>query len=198
MMGASVELSPELIEEFVISAHGNFPKMREMLEREPGLLNKKWVKFDENALEASGHMGRADIVEYLLEKGAPPTIFSAAVQGKTEDVAAFLREEPARAKAPGVHGISILFHVATSGKVEIAELLVANGGGDDAGNSLHGAVRYGHRDMVAWLLDRGGDPNTPGFDGRTPLALALELGHTEIADLLRERGGVESAGEKVV
>jgi ankyrin repeat protein len=181
-----------LIEEFVISAHGNFPKVREMLEQEPGLLNKKWTKFDENALEASGHMGRADIVEYLLEKGAPPTIFSAAVQGKAEDVAAFLREDPERAKRPGVHGIGILFHVATSGKVEIAEMLVAHGGGEGAGDALHGAIRYGHRDMVAWLLDRGGDPNTPGFDGSTPLTVALGLGHKEIADLLRERGGVES------
>ena len=135
-MSASVGLSPQLIEEFVISAHGNFPKAREMLEQEPGLLNEKWSRFDENALEASGHMGRADIVEYLLEKGAPPTIFSAAVQGKVEDVAAFLREDPERAKRPGVHGIGILFHVATSGKVEIAEMLVAHGGGDRRGGCV--------------------------------------------------------------
>ena len=61
-----------------------------------------------------------------------------------------------------------------------------------AGDALHGAIQYGHRDMVAWLLDRGGDPNTPGFDGRTPITVALGLGHKEIADLLRERGGIES------
>jgi hypothetical protein len=69
-MSTSAELSTELIEEFVISAHFNLPKVQEMLEREPRLLNEKWTKFDENALEASGHMGRADIMEYLLDKGA--------------------------------------------------------------------------------------------------------------------------------
>ena len=55
-MSTTVELAPELVQEFVISAHGNFPKVQEMLEKEPGLLNEKWKDFDENALEASGHM----------------------------------------------------------------------------------------------------------------------------------------------
>src|SRR5438477_3751958 len=98
-MNTSVELTPELIEEFVISAHGNYPKVRAMLEQEPRLLNEKWVKFDENALEASGHMGRADIANFLLDRGAPLTIFAAAMLGRMEDVAAFLDEDPARAKA---------------------------------------------------------------------------------------------------
>lgn len=195
-METQTELSPEFIEEFVISAHGNFPKVRAMLEQEPRLLNEKWTKFDENGLEASGHMGRADIANYFLEHGAPLTVFAAAMLGRTEDVAAFLRENPELAKANGVHGISILFHAASSGNIEIVEMLVANGGGADAGNALHAAVRPGHTEMVEWLLARGGDPNTPDFSGKTTLDVALAQGHTAIADTLRAHGGVESPAQE--
>ncbi|MGA7732427.1 MAG: ankyrin repeat domain-containing protein [Chloroflexia bacterium] len=191
-MDTTTGLSPEVIEEFVIACHGNYPKIRAMLEQEPGLLNEKWTKFDENGLEASGHMGRADIANHLLEKGAPLTIFAAAMLGRTEDVAAFLSEDPARATAPGVHGISILYHAALSGKVEIAEMLVAHGGGDEAGHALHAAVRPGHVEMVEWLLARGGDPNTLNFEGKTTLDVALAQGHEAVADKLRAHGGVES------
>jgi ankyrin repeat protein len=137
-------------------------------------------------------MGRADIMEYLLGKGAPLTIFAAASLGRPEDVAAFLKENSALATALGVHGMSILYHVALGGKVEIAEMLVANGGGQGANHALHAAVMLGRREMAAWLLGRGADPNTLDFENKTPLDVALALDSDEIAEMLRERGGVES------
>lgn len=190
---SNIELSPELIQEFVISAHGDFSKMQEMLEREPGLLNEKWMPFDENALEAAGHMGRADIAEYLLGKGAPLTFFAAAMLGRVDEVSAYLAEKPELATALGVHTISILYHAALSGRVAIAEMLVANGGGEDVSNALHAATEYGHKEMAAWLLDRGADPNTTNFEKKTTLDVALARGHGELAEMLRARGGVESA-----
>jgi ankyrin repeat protein len=195
-MDTHEELSPELIEEFVISAHSDFPKVQEMLESEPRLLNEKWVKFDENALEASGHMGRADIMEYLLGKGAPLTIFAAASLGRPEDVAAFLEERPELATALGVHGMTILYHAALGGKVEIADMLVAHGGGQGASHALHAAVELGRRDMAAWLLARGADPNTLNWERKTTLDVALSRGDVDIARMLREHGGVESADVK--
>ena len=43
--------------------------------------------------------------------------------------------------------------------------------------------------MTAYLLERGADPRAQGYkwhrDGRTPLQLAEEEGHTAMADLLR-------------
>ena len=195
-MSKSEELSAELVQEFVIAAHGDFEKTRQMLEQEPKLLNQKWVEFDENALEASGHMGRADIMEYLLGEGAPLTIFAAASLGRKDDVAAFLKENPAGAVTPGVHGMSILYHAALGGDVDIAEMLVANGGGQDADNSLHSAVMLGRREMVRWLLDRGADPNTLDWARKTTLDVALAEGYDVIAEMLREKGGVTSLEEK--
>ena len=179
------------IQEFVLAAHNNFDKVKEMLEREPALLNAKWDKLNESALEASGHMGLPDIANYLLDKGAPITIFAAAMLGRTEEVAAFLKAEPSLASVNGIHGISILYHAALSGKVEIAELLVSHGGGQSAGEALHAAVRGGHVNMVKWLLDRGAEPNTPNFEGKTPLHTALDSQHGEIARLLKDNGGTE-------
>ena len=163
----------------------------EMLEKEPALLNAKWDKLNESALEASGHMGLPDIANYLLNKGAPLTIFAAAMLGRTEDVAVFLQEEPRLARANGIHGISILYHAALSGKVEISEILVSHGGGDAASEALHAAVRPGHMEMVRWLLTRGADPNTPNFEGKSPLHMAIAGGHEKIAQLLSDSGGTE-------
>jgi ankyrin repeat protein len=63
--------------------------------------------------------------------------------------------------------------------------------------SLHGAVIFGHRDMVAWLLGHGVDnPNAPNFEGKTPLAVAEEKGYTDIAELLKQHGGIEAIESK--
>lgn len=195
-MDGKSELTPELVEEFVLAAHSNFPKVREMLEQEPRLLNEKWTRFDENGLEASGHMGREDIANYLLDNGAPLTIFAAAMLGRADDVAAFIEKDSALASANGVHGFPILYHAALSASIDIAELLVANGGGQGASVSLHGAVGKGHGDMVMWLLGHGADPNARNFNGKTTLDVALAQGNTVIADALREHGGTESAPEE--
>jgi ankyrin repeat protein len=183
------EIYPELIEQFVLAAHGNFVRVRELYALEPALLNMKFEKFDENALEAAGHMGRRDIAEWLLAEGAPMTIYAAAMLGDTERVGSFLRADPTLAGRPGVHGFSVLFHAALSGKVEIADLLEAHGGLQGTGAALNGATGFGHLEMARWLLDHGADVNSPDFQGRTPLETATELGLSEIADLLRERGG---------
>src|SRR5689334_13089471 len=121
-------LTDEQITEFVIAAHGNFDKVQELLGQNPALLNERWARFDESALDAAGHTGRRAIAEYLLAAGAPPTIFAAAMLGQTEQVRAFLEADPSLARADGVHGISLLYHAAQSGKTELGDLLLAYGG----------------------------------------------------------------------
>src|SRR3712207_1734486 len=110
---------------FVLAAHGNFDKVKELLAARPALLHGRYEKFDETAIEAASHMGRREIAEHLLDAGAPLTICAAAMLGRTEDVAAFLAADPALANSAGAHGIPVLFHAALSGKTEIADLLVA-------------------------------------------------------------------------
>jgi ankyrin repeat protein len=191
MSATTPEPTQEELRPFVLAAHGNFAAVKELLAAQPVLLNARFQDFNETALEAAAHTGQREIAQYLLDAGAPLTICAAAMLGRTEDVAAFLASDPTLANSAGAHGIPLLFHVALSGKTEIADLLVAHGGGDGASPALNAAAPRGHRAMVAWLLAHGADPNTPNFQGKLPMRLALDNGQTEIADLIREHGGRE-------
>ncbi|WP_247739232.1 ankyrin repeat domain-containing protein [Bacillus sp. 165] len=112
-------ISIELIKEFVIAAHGDFGKVQELLEEEPGLLHASynWGNDDwETALGAAAHVGRRDIALYLLERGARMDIFAAAMLGYEEIVKAVLAVQPNVIYAPGPHGISLLHHAKMGGE----------------------------------------------------------------------------------
>ena len=188
-MSSTVRPTEEQIQAFVLAAHGNFDKVQALYDQDPTLLNEKFERFDENALEAAGHTGRREIAEYLLGKGAPATIFSAAMLGDLGAVEIFLAAEPELAQKPGVHGISLLFHAALSGNVEVAERVVKAGGATDD-QALHAAARYGHLEMMEWLLARGvGDIDVKDFEGKTPTQVAAERNYEEVVEVLRLNGG---------
>jgi ankyrin repeat protein len=44
--------------------------------------------------------------------------------------------------------------------------------------------------MAQWLLDHGANPN-PQYEGKTPLAMAVEKKQSELAEILRSHGGIE-------
>ncbi len=101
------QINRRLVQDFVIFAHMDLPMVKKLLEREPGLLNATidWGAGDwESALNGAAHMGRHDIVEYLLEKGARIDIFCAAMMGQLDVVRAFLTLQPKLIDAPGPHG----------------------------------------------------------------------------------------------
>ncbi len=188
-MSATTHPTEEQIQTFVLAAHGNFEKVQVLYQEDPSLLNEKFARFDENALQAAGHTGRRDIAEYLLSKGAPPTIFSAAMLGDAPAVDRFLAEEPGLARKSGVHGISLLFHAALSGNVDLAQAVVA-AGADRDDQALHAAARLGHVEMVRWLLAGGvQDINVKNFDGKTPAEVAEERQFAAVVDLIRQHGG---------
>ena len=190
--------SQELVEPFVIAAHFNLPRVKELYEQHPELLNEKWAKFDESALAAASHTGQRAIAEYLLEQGAPMVICTAAMLGRTDDVAAFLSDDASLANARGAHGIPILFHAAMSGNTDVTGMLLAHGGGEGINDALHGAVAYNRVAMAQWLLAHGvTDVNVANYEGKTPLKVANERGFSELADVLRAHGGMEQVQTEV-
>ena len=191
----------DLIREFVIAAHGDLAKVQAMLAEQPELLN---VEYDwgpggrEDGLAAASHMGNRPIAEYLLARGAPPTICAAAMLGDRDQVEAFLKADPSLANARGAHGIPLMFHAAMSGQVPIAELLQAYGCSEGYNHALHGAIAFGHTEMVAWLLSHGvTDVDVPDFENQTPLQRAQALHHRDIVDLLRQHGARDNVPENV-
>ena len=108
-----------LVQDFVIYAHSDLGMVKKLLEKEPALLNgaMDWGGGDwETGLGGAAHMGRRDIVEYLLEKGARIDIFCAAMLGQLEAVKAFLTLQTNLIDARGPHGFTLHFHAQVGGK----------------------------------------------------------------------------------
>ena len=85
-------LTEDQIRDFIVAAHGNLPRVREMLIAHPGLLNTRhhWSDTDsETAIQAAAQTGSIPVVEYLLSKGAPLEICTAAMLGRKDDVLGF-------------------------------------------------------------------------------------------------------------
>jgi hypothetical protein len=102
-----------LVQDFVIFAHMDLPMTKKLLEREPMLINSymDWGAGDwESGLGGASHMGRRDIVEFLLEKGARIDIFCAAMMGQLDAVKAFLTLQPKLIDSRGPHGFTLHFH----------------------------------------------------------------------------------------
>jgi hypothetical protein len=108
-----------LVQDFVIFAHSDLDMVKKLLEKEPALLNATmdWGGGDwETGLGGASHMGRRDIVEFLLERGARIDLFCAAMMGQLDAVKAFLTLQPKLIDAKGPHGLSLHFHAQVGAK----------------------------------------------------------------------------------
>jgi hypothetical protein len=108
-----------LVQDFVIYAHSDLAMTKKLLGKEPALLNATmdWGGGDwETGLGGASHMGRRDIVEFLLERGARIDIFCAAMMGQLNAVKSFLTLQPKLIDAKGPHGFTLHFHAQVGGK----------------------------------------------------------------------------------
>lgn len=107
------QINRNMLQDFVIYAHSDLEMTKKLLEMEPKLLNGAidWGAGDyETALGGSSHMGRHDIVEFLLGRGARIDLFCAAMMGDLEAIKSFLAIQPGLIDAKGPHGFSLHFH----------------------------------------------------------------------------------------
>jgi hypothetical protein len=121
-------LAPKTVHEFVRIAHGGYEEIREMLDGEPALVNAAWdwgAGDWETGLGAAAHMGRRDIAELLLDRGARLDLFAAAMLGQVEIVHAILEVFPGMRDARGPHGIPLVEHARKGGgpATAVVELL---------------------------------------------------------------------------
>jgi hypothetical protein len=108
-----------LVQDFVIYAHSEHDMVKKLLDKEPLLLNASmdWGGGDwETGLGGASHMGRRDIVEFLLDRGARIDIFCAAMLGQLDAVRSFLALQPKLIDAKGPHGFTLHFHAQVGGK----------------------------------------------------------------------------------
>ena len=113
------QINRSLAQDFVIYAHSELDMVKTLLDKEPALLNASmdWGNGDwETGLGGASHMGRRDIVEFLLDRGARIDLFCAAMMGRLEAIKSFLDLQPRLIDAKGPHGFTLHFHAQVGGK----------------------------------------------------------------------------------
>ena len=163
--------SPDMVREMVTVAHGNLTRVRELVETHPSLARAAWdwgFGDFEDALGAASHVGNRAIAEYLVARGARPTLFSATMLGQLDVVKQFIAASPGAQRIPGPHSISLLSHAKAGGPAAAPVLQYLEALGDAGGpasapisadelSSLTGRYVFG-RGATEWIdvtLERG-------------------------------------------
>ena len=98
---------------------------------------------------------------------------------------------------PALADPSTLFLAISNNRVEeVRDILVmdsslASSKSGGKMTPLHVAAAKGHLEIVIILMEYGVDVNSRTLYGSTPTSFAVVNNHTEVARVLRERGGVE-------
>jgi|HubBroStandDraft_6_1064221.scaffolds.fasta_scaffold75786_2 hypothetical protein len=108
----------ELAREMVRVSHFDLKRVQQLVEAQPSLARAAWdwgFGDWETALGAASHMGNRPIAEYLIAKGARPSLFSSAMLGHLDVVKAFVSSQPGVQRIRGPHSISLLAHAHAGG-----------------------------------------------------------------------------------
>jgi ankyrin repeat protein len=181
----------------------NAGKQREverMLDRNPELAGNDLHSWAEGILMMPAKKRNRLLLERLMRSGA--RVPELSKWGRFyyfvhDDIAAFLLDTGMSARHMTWHEVTLLHDMAQSGDIPKARLLLDRGAEisaiDDEYRStpLGLAARWGHRKMVAFLLERGADPTSAGAGWSTPLAWARKNAHADIARDLIAAGARE-------
>ncbi len=179
------------------NSHGDIDAVRNALKQDVRLAHAV-ATTTEGAVEAGAHMGRMDIVDLLLEHGAPYSLPTAVMRNDIPRVKALLKQDPKRITERGAHDFALLWYpVIGGGSIEMMELLLNAGAQIEfqhhlGTTALHFAIMRRQTDMVRFLIERGANVNRPGrkFGGArlTPLEMARDGGDEKIIRVLEEHG----------
>jgi len=106
-------LDKDLVSEVVGASHFNLDRVQEIVNQRPELSRSVWdwgFGDFESAIGAASHVGREDIVGYLMSKGARPTLFTYAMLGQYEVVKATCEANPGIQQVQGPHGFNLMYH----------------------------------------------------------------------------------------
>jgi ankyrin repeat protein len=141
--------------------------------------------------------GDRQMLELLMRYGARVPDLSkwgARYYFKHYETAAFLLENGMNPNHMNWRRFTLLHDMAFTGDLQKARLLLDHGADIDAvdeeyrSTPLGYASRWGRKEMVAFLLERGADVNKSGAPWATPLAWARKKGHADIEADLRQTG----------
>lgn len=156
---------------FEAATVGALDRVKAWLTKQPNLLNA-YAPDGFQPIGLAAFFGHTDIVEYLIEQGA-------------------------EIDAPSQNNMRVRpLHSAVANKrVDIVKLLIDHGADVNSTQAddftpLHEAAQNGLLDVAQWLIERGAHVNPRlSSNNKTPLTLAIEYHHADVAELLRRYGG---------
>lgn len=176
-----------VVDQLVGNSHGAIELVRSILDAHPDLVEAR-ATWGESPVEAASQMGRKDILELLIERGAQADFFAAIVLGDLERVRGDLDAEPDLARSHGVHDLAPLYFAAAGDQPEIADLLIERGADVNqpsaAGWPIHAAVMWARPALAQRYLVAGADLEARDFENRSARELATRVNRPEIDALL--------------
>jgi ankyrin repeat protein len=181
---------------------GEFDRVKEMVSREPALIDVRGPSGDSAILTAVYHQQKR-IVNLLVARGATLTLFDACAAGEVEHVEQLVAGEDSDTQA--VNGFSAdgwtpLHLAAFFGHVKVAEVLLGHDADPRArsrnanGNTpLHSALAGNQKMIAGLLIGVGADVNAPDAAGWRPLHLAAANGNLDAMKALIAQGADISA-----
>lgn len=173
---------------------GNVDDVRRLIEQNPSLTEARDASGASALLVAAYNM-KPDVVNALIELGAPVDIFEASALGKMDRLNEVLKTNRARASEYAPDGFTPVALASFFGQTEAAKALIAAGADVNAAAknglkvaALHAAVAGRKLEIVKAILEAGGDPNAQQQAGFRPMHEAGTNANRALAELLLKHG----------
>ncbi len=172
-------------------------RTEQLLKQYPGFAKDGTYFWGEGILVFAAKENNRKMIDLLMSYGAKvPDIlkWTQFYYFERLDGATYIMEKGMNPNTMSWQHVTILHDMAQKGFINKAELLLKHGGDinpvDEEYQStpLGMAARWGHTEMVDYLLKQGADPNKSGAPWSTPLAWARKKRYAEIEKNLRDAG----------
>ena len=173
---------------------GKADEVRQLVQQNPSLKQARDASGASAILVAAYNM-KPDVVNALLELGAPVDIFEASVLGKVDRIQEILKSSPARVTEHAPDGFTPVALAAFFGQPAAVKALIAAGADVNAAAknplkvaALHAAVAGGKLEIVKAVLEAGADPNAQQQAGFRAIHEAGTKANRALAELLIQHG----------
>ena len=174
---------------------GRVDDVRQLIQANPSLNSARDASGASAVLVAAYNM-KPDVVNALLELGAPVDIFEAAVLGKVDRIQEILKSDAARVNAYAPDGFTPVALASFFGQPAAVKTLIAAGADVNAHAknglkvaAVHAAVAGRNMEAIEAVIAAGADVNAQQQAGFRPFHEAGANGNQALAELLLAHGG---------